>query len=115
MTENSKQAYATTGEIRQTHRQRCLKGLERETNGLTYPQLAVKIGLTQQQTWKRLSELHTENLIMICGTTDTYSRYRLVREPGLFPVEKVPTFTKWCKKEYPDIWNKYSLLIRHEL
>jgi len=117
MTKQSKTSYFNEGNAqrRETHRQKCLKGLEREPNGLTYMQLAAKIGLSFEQTWKRLSDLHADNLVMIAGTTDTYSRYRLVREPGLFKPEKVPTFTQWAKKNRPEIWRDYEVLILHKL
>jgi hypothetical protein len=117
MTNKSKQAYANqqNAERRITHRQKCLNGLERETTGLTYLQLAAKIGLKPDQTWKRASDLHKDGLIMICGTTDTYSRYKLVREPGLFKPEKVPHLAKWLKENHFEIWQKYQILIKHEL
>ena len=117
MTTQSKQAYfnEANGKARETHRQRCLKGLERETTGLTYMQLAAKIGLKPDQTWKRVSELNRDGLIMICGTTDTYSRYRLIREPGLFKPEKVPPLKKWLSLFHPEILHKYQILIKHEL
>jgi len=117
MTTQSTKAYfdESNTKSRVSHRKMCLLGLEREQNGLTYKQLAAKIGLKPEQVWKRLSELHTENMIAIAGTTDTYSRYKLVREPGLFPVEKKPTFTDWAKQNEPEIWRKYRVLIWHEL
>ena len=118
MTTKSTDAYFDEGNTkrRETHREMCLRGLQREPNGMTYHQLATKIGLKPEQVWKRLSELYAQNLIEIAGTTDTYSRYRLVREPGLpFPVAKKPTLAAWLKEKHREVWNEWDLLQNHNL
>ena len=118
MTTKSKDAYFDEGNTkrRETHREMCLRGLQRELNGLTYDQLAAKIGKKPDQVWKRLSELYAEKLIDIAGTTDTHSRYRLVREPGLpFPVEKKLTWAQFAKKKHPESYREWEILNQHKL
>jgi len=32
-----------------------------------------------------------------------------------FPVEKKPTFTEWCKKNKPEVYREFEILILHRL
>lgn len=119
-TTSSKEAYFNPENQvkRLSHKQRCYNALIGETKGLSYFLVAAKAGLTQQQTWKRLSDLNKEDKIIIIGTETinnrTFSLYAINQQPPLFYTKKL-SLKDWLKLNFPEILTKYEILIKKEL
>lgn len=116
----SKQAYFNPdNQVRRiSHKKQCYNALIGEKVGLTYIEVAVKTGLTLQQCWKRLSDLHTEKAIYLADTKrlngSVYSVYRISTQPQLFQTPKL-TFKQFVKQKYPNILHEYEVLHEHKL
>jgi predicted transcriptional regulator len=65
----SKLAEQRSKHFRGGHKVKILEALERLPVGATFEQIAVEAGLTDSQTWKRLSELSAAGLIFDTGIT----------------------------------------------
>ena len=99
-----------------THKQKCYDGLIGKK--LTIRELAREIGLTYNQTQKRISELMEEQTISICGEKmeegNDNSIFCINREPLLFQFKKL-SFTEWAKKNRPQWVHEYEVLELHKL
>lgn len=120
MTTASKQAYFNPdNQVRRiSHKQKCYNALIGEIMGLTYPEIAVKAYLKPEQTWKRVSELHKDEEIIIIGTrifnNREFSVYLINNQPQLFRTPKL-TFKQFVKQKYPNILHEYEVLHEHKL
>lgn len=121
MTTQSKQAYFNhNNETRRlSHKKQCLAALERESEGLTYKEIAIKTGLSEPRVWKRMSDAELiDGTVYICGSKlqgdSTYSKYKLVAQLDMFP-EKRKTFRQWCKEKYPNVVHEFEVLIEMKL
>jgi len=107
---------AENEERRETHKQMCLSGLMGRK--MTIRELSERIGLTYNQTQKRVSELLAEKRVLEFGEKiegdNANTIFCINPEPLLLP-EIVPTFTAWCKKNRPEVYRDYEVLILHKL
>ena len=85
---------------------------------LTNRNIARWTGLTYSQVWKRTAELVQEKKLKEVGETvencQHVTLYQFNSEPLLFPVKQI-TWSEFAKKEAPELWRKYQVLIKHEL
>lgn len=120
MTTASKIAYFNPdNKVRRlSHKQMCYNALVGSQSGLTYIEVASKVDLSFQQTWKRVSDLHKEDKLIIIGTRALhgrkYSIYKINNEPKLFYAKKL-TLKKFVQQESPELWHKWEVLQERKL
>ncbi len=118
MTTNSINAYNSTVELRQTNKQKVLECLGTERNQSRF-EIGRKTGLGGFESQRRISDLLNDGKVIITGSrkhgNNEISLYSVKEQLELFQIEKKPSFAKWAKKEHPEIWQKYEVLILHEL
>jgi DNA-binding Lrp family transcriptional regulator len=85
---------------------------------LTNREIAAKVRLKYEQVWKRTSELHMADMIIIVDEKEEDGQANSIYmiNPNPTDTSKIKIkFKDWAKKEYPNIWTEYRTLIHHEL
>lgn len=118
MTQNSIAAFNSTVELRQTNKQKVFECLKENPNSSRF-EVGRLTGLGGFESQRRISDLVNNGKVIITGSRKHFnnevSLYSVKNQLELFPVEKRPSFAKWAKQEFPEIWEKYRVLILHEL
>lgn len=116
MKNTSKKAF-TKGQIEfWTHRNIITEAMK-DGQKRTFREIAAKIRLTEQQTWKRVSELETDGTLIDVGCKDFNGKSNTLYQfnfDGRKPT-KTPQFKAWCKEKHPDIVHEFDVLFNHEL
>lgn len=116
MKNTSKKAF-TKGQIEfWTHRNIITEAMK-DGQKRTFREIAAKVILTEQQTWKRVSELETDGTLIDVGFKDFNGKSNTLYQfnfDGRKPT-KQQSLLDWLKNEYPEILNKYKILVQHEL
>ena len=113
MNQNSLSAYFDESNQKKfkSHKAKIVRELSKRPNQHSYL-LAHRIGLTNEATKKRLTDLLQENVIEISDNEIYYgnqvSIYKLRDQLSMFPKNKKPTLRKWLKQYFPDILKKYD-------
>ena len=120
MNKNSLSAFFDESNRRtfKSHKARLVRELSRNPNQHTH-QLALKMGLSNEQVNKRLSDSDNSDIFETNGNTtyrgNSIALYKIKDQLSMFPLEKKISLRNWLKNDYPEILFEYEAMIEHKI